>query len=96
MTTEVQIFGAKYTFDSDDPEHVRQLAEFVNRKMLEAAANIKNVTTSKVAVLVAMNLAEELLNLRNTVERSSRLAIDRLDKLVNVAQNLASPPQVEQ
>ena len=93
MSTQVEIFGANYTFDGDDAEHIRQLADYVNRKMAETAENIKNVTTSKVAVLAAMNLAEELFTLRDSMEGSSRNAADRLDKLVAVARELGSSSQ---
>ena len=90
MRTQVEIFGASYTFDGDDPEHIRELADYVNRRMAETAANIKNVTTSKVAVLAAMNLADELFRLRHSIETSSRHAAERLDKLVALARGLAS------
>jgi cell division protein ZapA len=95
MNTQVEIFGAKYTFDGDDPEHIRQLAEYVNAKMDETAQHIKNVTTSKVAVLAAMNLAEEVFTLRSFLERSTKHAADRLDQLAGLAQNLGSPPHNE-
>jgi len=92
MSTEVEIFGAKYTFDGDDPDHIRQLAQYVNAKMDETAQHIKNVTTSKVAVLAAMNLAEELFTLRSLLERSTQQAADRLGQLLALTQQLGSPP----
>ncbi len=95
MSTQVEIFGAKYTFDGDDPEHIRQLAGYVNAKMLETAQHIKNVTTSKVAVLAAMNITEELFNLRREADRSKRHAAHRLDKMLALAQALSPPTQNE-
>ena len=90
MSTQVEIFGAKYTFEGDDPDHIRQLAEYVNAKMHQTAQHIKNVTTSKVAVLAAMNLAEELFTLRTALDRSSQHAADRLDQLLALTRTLAS------
>jgi len=67
----------------------------VNQKMVETARDIRNVTTSKVAVLAAMNLAEELLTLHQSIDRSNRAAAERIDKLVGLSKSLASSPAEE-
>ena len=95
MDTQVEIFGTHYTFDGDNPELVRQLADYVDRKMSETAKSIRNVTTSKVAVLAAMNLAEELFRLRDSVDHSTRTNADRLDKLIALSKLLAASPAEE-
>ena len=90
MSIDVKIFGSHYTFDGDDTEHIRKLADYVDRKMYETAKSIRNVTTSKVAVLAAMNLADELLTLRASQEDSASATTDRLDKLIAMSKRLAS------
>lgn len=92
MSTQVEIFGAQYTFEGDDPDHVRRIADHVNRTMAETAKSIRNVTTTKVAVLAAMNIAHELLTLRDSTERSENATAQRLDNLVALSKSLASPP----
>ena len=91
MNTQVEIFGAQYTFQGEDPDHVRRLADHVNRTMAETAKSIRNVTTTKVAVLAAMNLADELLTLRDSTERSDNATSQRLDNLLASSRSLASP-----
>lgn len=91
MNTQVEIFGAHYTFQGQDPDHVRRLADHVNRTMAETAKSIRNVTTTKVAVLAAMNIADELLTLRDSTERSDNATSQRLDNLLASSRSLASP-----
>ena len=91
MNTQVAIFGTEYTFEGEDPERVRQLADYVNRKMSETARNIRNVTSTRVAVLAAMNLADELLTLRDSIERTNDKTAQRLDSLIALWESLASP-----
>lgn len=61
-SVEVEIFGGKYTVKGDaDPEYVRQLARYVDDKMRMLAR--KSPSTSnpqKIAVLAALNIADEL------------------------------------
>jgi len=91
MSTKVEIFGAQYTFQGQDPDHVRRLADHVHRTMAKTAKTIRNVTTTKVAVLAAMNIADELLTLRDSTERSDNATSQRLDNLVALSKSLASP-----
>jgi cell division protein ZapA len=95
MNTQVEIFGAQYTFQGDDPDHVRRLADHVNRTMAETAKSIRNVTTTKVAVLAAMNIADQLLTLRDSTQRSDSATAQRLDNLVALSKAIASPPTHE-
>ena len=95
MSTQVEIFGAQYTFQGQDPDHVRRLADHVNRTMAQTAKSIRNVTTTKVAVLAAMNIADELLTLRASTERSDNSTSQRLDNLLALSKSLASHPTDE-
>ncbi len=61
-TIIVNIMGTEYPIKSDaDPNYVREVAQYVDTKMREIAevASLKSVT--KLAVLAAMNIADELL-----------------------------------
>lgn len=61
-TVEVEIFGVSYTLREDgeiDAERVRALAEKVDRKMREVADRSPNLDPGKIAVLAALNLADE-------------------------------------
>ena len=63
--TEVEIFGALYHVRGDkDPEYLRDLADEVDQKMREIAQQVSTVDTGKIAILVALNLTDELFQCR--------------------------------
>jgi cell division protein ZapA len=59
---DVEIFGKVYTVRGDkDPDYVRRVAEFVDRKMREIAQVTDTVSTSRIAILACLNVADELM-----------------------------------
>lgn len=57
----VTIFGREYTLRGDaDPEYVQRIASFVDERMGEVARNSSVASTAKVAILAAVNIADEL------------------------------------
>lgn len=64
-TTTVRIFGQEYAIRSEnDPEYVRRVAALVDEKMREVADASAQVTSVRVAILAALNLADEVLQSR--------------------------------
>ena len=61
-TTAVEIFGSVYYVrgSDNDGDSLRQLADLVDGKMREVAEQVSTVDTAKLAVLTALNLADEL------------------------------------
>jgi cell division protein ZapA len=61
---DVEIFGKVYTVRGErDPEYVRRVAEFVDRKMREISQVTDTVSTSRIAILASLNIADELMTL---------------------------------
>jgi cell division protein ZapA len=61
----VKIFGQEFTIKGEDsPEYVEELAEFVDKKMREVASASSVITSHKVAILTAINIADELFRLQ--------------------------------
>ncbi|HUN86598.1 MAG TPA: cell division protein ZapA [Terracidiphilus sp.] len=58
--TTVSIYDQTYHLSGQDPAHVRQLAEYVDSKMRAVASQGRTVDSLRVAVLAALNLADEL------------------------------------
>ena len=57
----VNVAGKPYTLvSSDPPEHVRRVAEYVDRKLGETAA-MSHLPSAQTAVLTCFNLADELM-----------------------------------
>jgi len=56
----VEIYDQTYHLSGQDAEHIRELAARVDAKMRAVAAQGKTVDSLRVAVLAALNLADEL------------------------------------
>ena len=56
----VEIYDQLYHLSGQDPEHIRELAACVDAKMRAVAAHGKTADSLRVAVLAALNLADEL------------------------------------
>ena len=59
--TEVEIFGAVYPVRGrEDRDYLQSLARRVDRTMRDIAGQVSTVDTAKIAILAALNLADEL------------------------------------
>lgn len=67
-TTQVEIFGAIYHVRGDAEGDLRELAGLVDGKMREVAKHVATVDTAKIAILAALNLADELSRSRKQQE----------------------------
>jgi cell division protein ZapA len=56
----VEIYDQTYHLAGENPEHIRDLAARVDAKMRAVAAQGRTVDSLRVAVLAALNLADEL------------------------------------
>lgn len=70
----VKIFGTEYTLrGASDPEYVQKVAEFVDKRMSEVGDNATVGTTTRIAILAAVNIADELF--REQQKRLENLAM---------------------
>jgi cell division protein ZapA len=56
----VEIYDQTYHLAGQDTEHIRRLAEMVDARMRAVAAQGRTADSLRVAVLAALNLADEL------------------------------------
>lgn len=75
--TEVTIQNQVYHIRSaDDPDYVRALGELVDRRMTEISERTQTVDTLKVAILVALNIADQLMSTqRRLAELESEVSL---------------------
>ena len=80
---EVEIFGQSYTIsgEADDP-YVAKLARYVDGKMRELAKTTKNLPTTKLALLAAVNIAHELFQLRQDKQAKEALIEKKTKDLI--------------
>ena len=68
----VDIYDQVYHLRGTDPIHIQQLAAIVDDKMRAVAAHGSTVDSLRVAVLAALNIADDLLRLRARYENLAR------------------------
>lgn len=68
----VDIYDQVYTLRGTDPDHIARLAATVDEKMRAVAAHGSTVDSLRVAVLAALNIADELMRLRARYETLAR------------------------
>jgi len=69
----VTIFNEDYVVKGEeDPEYIQMLASYVDRRMRMIFQRNPNLSTTKVAVLTALNLADELNKLQEDYDELVR------------------------
>lgn len=83
-SVKVQVAGQTLALKTDAPaSYVKELATYVSRKMEEIRAGGRVVTTQSQALLVAMNIADELFRAREGEGRLKRQVRDRTRKILH-------------
>jgi len=79
----VEIYDQVYHLSGQDVDHVRQLAARVDAKMRAVAAHGRTVDSLRVAVLAALNLADELSQARSADPREGHARTANLRMLLD-------------
>jgi cell division protein ZapA len=69
-SVRVEIFDQAYNLRGSDPEYINRLAEYVDTKIRAVAQQASTVDSTRLAVLAALNIADELLMLKRKYEAS--------------------------
>ncbi len=89
-SVRVEIFDQGYNLRGTDPEYILKLAAYVDSKMRAVAEQTHTVDSARLAVLAALNIADEYHLLRKTTEAgnpdSSKRARQLLSALDEVLQ----------
>ena len=76
--TRVEIFGRNYDVTGAiDDDYLERLSAFVDGKMREIHESSRAVDTVKVAVMAALNIADELFQQRDQVEQVEAVIADK-------------------
>lgn len=84
MKTTVDIFGNRYVIQGEsDPAYIKNLAEYVDAKMREISSQAASVTSTRVAVMAALNVADELFQKTGAAPASVKNIDDeRIESLI--------------
>ena len=80
----VSIFGHEYTVKAPaDPEYIKEVAEYVSKRMKEVEKGLaSDQSTSRIAILTAMNIADELFSNKTSSTVDTVDIEDRIQSLV--------------
>jgi cell division protein ZapA len=74
----VEIFGQRLGLRADgDEARIQEIARFVDHRMREVADRSSSVDTVKIAVLTALNIADELFQERETDQDSRQKRLEK-------------------
>ena len=80
-SVRVEIFDQAYNLRGSDPEYILKLAEYVDAKMRAVAEQTNTIDTVRLAVLAALNIADEYHLLRKRGDGGSPTYRQRAHKL---------------
>lgn len=89
----VEIYDQEYNIRAGlDPEYIKRLAKFLDAKMRSIAQSTHTVDSLRVAVLAALNIADEYHQLKakhetttKEVDRKARECMEMLDQVLKQA-----------
>ena len=82
-SVRVEIFDQGYNLRGTDPDYILKLAEYVDSKMRAVAEQTHTVDSSRLAVLAALNIADEYHLLKRNAEGGTSDSSKRTRQLLN-------------
>jgi len=83
-STEVEIFGQTYNVRGEgDPNYLAELARFVDSRMREVASQVATVDPMKIAILAALNIADEFSRYRKVRDEKTEELAQRLSRAIS-------------
>ena len=81
--TQVEIFGQTYNVRADgDSSYIHDLARFVDSRMKEVAERTATVDTTKIAILAALNISDDLHHMEKQRRDNPTDAVARAERLI--------------
>ena len=82
---EIKVLGQKFIVRSESSEeYIAQVAQFVDQKMTEVMRGSKSVASLNVAILAAMNIADEFLRYKSQKEGSLQQAEKKIKDIIEL------------
>ncbi len=75
---EVEVYGQRFSLQGEaDEAYIQQLAGYVDEQMRTLTKNMKTGTPTKLAILVAINIADQLFR-QQREQREGEVEVERL------------------
>jgi len=84
-STQVEIYGSVYQLRGEqDSDYLQQLARMVDGKMREIGSRVPVVDSGRIAILVALNLADELMQCNHQQEGERVEIMEKVAELTGI------------
>lgn len=84
-TYDVNILGQKFVLKTEnDEDHVKQVADYVNKIMHGIKQRTSTISTQNIAILGALNIAEEMFNREDQTKTMVTNWRDRLKEALDI------------
>ncbi len=87
-TVKVHIFDTEYALKGDDPELIRKCAAVVDQTMRDLGRGRSDRSPVALAVIAALNLAEELEIQKKKIEEPDSFFQNEVEKMVRFTSDL--------
>ncbi len=83
-TFKIEILGREYFLKSDENDEViEQIKNYINGKIKEISDNVnKNIASTNVLVLVALNIASDFIKEKNKTELQKKFILNKSKKAI--------------
>ncbi len=79
---ELKILNHKFILNSDkDKKYLEMLAEYVNAKADEVVKRTRSVDSFSVAVLTALNIADDFMSDKIAINNESKRVLEKVDNI---------------
>ena len=88
---EIEVFGQKYKIrvkGGEDEKYITHLTSYLDQKMREVAIKSKSADTVKIAVLAAMNIADEYLVCQKRLDQLNEVLGQMETEIENIENHL--------
>jgi cell division protein ZapA len=92
-SVRVEIFDQAYNLRGSDPDYILKLAEYVDGKMRAVAEQTHTVDTVRLAVLAALNIADEYHLLKRNQDSGTVEYLKRANNLANALDEILREKQ---
>jgi cell division protein ZapA len=92
-SVRVEIFDQAYNLRGSDADYILKLAEYVDGKMRAVAEQTNTVDTARLAVLAALNIADEYHLLRQNKDGGAVEYLKRAHRLAHVLDEALEEPR---
>lgn len=83
MAVNVDIYGETYTIKGEEnEEYIKKLADYVNKRMVEISNKFGSMTPTKIAILAALNIADDLFQIKEQSMETDSMTKEKFSQII--------------